>query len=92
MYSNMYSKVLYRKCCAVQCCKRNAVQETLYRKMLHSKILYSETLYSRNGPTVGALNAESPKITFSNISKKVSWSRNRCFSCGFALYFACAKL
>ena len=43
------------------------------------------------GPTVGALNAESPKRTFPKL-QKVIWSRNRCFSYGFLPYFACAKL
>ena len=44
-----------------------------------------------DGPTVGALNAESPKI-FVHLFFLVSWSWNKCFSYGIAPYFACAKL
>ena len=42
-----------------------------------------------DGPTVGPLNAESPK---SNNHKKKKGSRNRRFSYGLATYFACANL
>ena len=41
---------------------------------------------------MGALNADSPKIYFSKVSKKVIWSRDMCFSFGFPPNFACAKL
>ena len=50
---------------------------------------YLIDLTSIHGPTVGALNAESPKRTFSNISKQKSWSRNICF---FLPYFACTRM
>ena len=38
------------------------------------------------GPTVGALNAESPKELFPKF-QKIIWSRNICFSHRFAPYF-----
>ena len=40
-----------------------------------------------SGPTVGALNAESPKQFFPKF-RKIIWSQNKCFSYGFAPYFA----
>ena len=39
---------------------------------------------NHNGPTVGALNTESPQRTFSTTIKRVNWSRNRRLSYGFA--------
>ena len=44
------------------------------------------------GPTVRALNAESPNKKHFEHFQKVSWSRNRLVSYGFAPYFACAQL
>ena len=68
----------------------------LFRKMFPTNsrmVLIRPSISSLNGPTVGALNAESPqKNFFTKIENKNIWSRNRCFSYGFPPYSACAKL
>ena len=46
----------------------------------------------RNGPSAGALDAESLKRKNNPQNEKICWSRNMYFSHGFAPYFACAKL
>ena len=42
-------------------------------------------------PPWGLSTPRAPKELFPKF-QKVIWSRNRCFSYGFAPYFACAKL
>ena len=44
-----------------------------------------------NGPSAGALDAESPQSKKQE-DEKVFWSRNMCFSYGLARYSACAKM
>ena len=48
--------------------------------------LHWSVLVPLYGPTVGALNAESPKRIFFKKIKKAIWSRNKCFPYGFPPY------
>ena len=45
----------------------------------------------KNGPAVGALNAESPQGTFLKVPNQIVWLRNMSCSYGFAAYFAWDK-